>query len=120
MVNLKTREVVGPQLCFPNGASGRVNGKPVREAEAFHRNALQRLLSVCVRRSSMSFKRCMYAPPQDLGVSQGTELQPRAPNGEVEGPPGSAQLEPRVHTLLRHPRRHYRLSRTRQRELGKL
>src|SRR5580698_668152 len=34
------------------------------------------------------------------------------PNGEVEGPPRSARLEPRVHTLFPHPRRHYRRSRT--------
>jgi len=32
-------------------------------------------------------------------------------NGEVEGPPRSARLEPRVHTVFPHPRRHYRLSR---------
>jgi hypothetical protein len=32
-------------------------------------------------------------------------------NGEVEGPPRSAQSEPRVHTVFQHPRRHYRLSR---------
>jgi hypothetical protein len=33
-------------------------------------------------------------------------------NGEVEGSPRSARLEPRVHTAFPHPRRHYRLSRT--------
>jgi len=33
-------------------------------------------------------------------------------NGEVEGPPWSARLEPRVHTVFPHPRRHYRPSRT--------
>src|ERR1700683_4263697 len=33
-------------------------------------------------------------------------------NGEVEGPPRSAQMEPRVHTVFPHPRRHYRASRT--------
>src|SRR4029077_11115718 len=33
-------------------------------------------------------------------------------NGEVEGPPRSARLEPRVHTVFQHPRRHYRASRT--------
>src|SRR4029077_11895220 len=33
-------------------------------------------------------------------------------NGEVEGPRRSVRLEPRVHTLFPHPRRHYRLSRT--------
>src|SRR5205807_8911380 len=36
---------------------------------------------------------------------------PKPPNGEVEGPDADAQSEPRVHTVLRHPRRHYRLSR---------
>src|SRR5215469_16238577 len=33
-------------------------------------------------------------------------------NGEVEGPRDHTRLEPRVHTLFPHPRRHYRLSRT--------
>jgi hypothetical protein len=33
-------------------------------------------------------------------------------NGEVEGPPRSARLEPRVHNFFQHPRRHYRRSRT--------
>jgi hypothetical protein len=32
-------------------------------------------------------------------------------NGEVEGPPRSDRLEPRVHTVFRHPRRDYRVSR---------
>ena len=32
-------------------------------------------------------------------------------NGEVEGPRAGARLEPRVHTVLPHPRRHYRTSR---------
>jgi hypothetical protein len=41
----------------------------------------------------------------------------RMPNGEVEGPPASARSEPRVHTLLPHPRRHYRFSRPLQRLL---
>src|SRR5262245_36756944 len=36
----------------------------------------------------------------------------RLPNGEVEGPRARARLEPRVHTVFPHPRRHYRLSRT--------
>src|SRR5262249_25348028 len=39
-------------------------------------------------------------------------------NGEVEGPRTAARLEPRVHTLFQHPRRHYRSSRTLQRLLG--
>src|SRR5579862_6389777 len=34
------------------------------------------------------------------------------PNGEVEGPRAGARLEPRVHTVFQHPRRHYRASRT--------
>ena len=34
-----------------------------------------------------------------------------APNGEVEGPHAGARLEPRVHTVFSHPRRHYRRSR---------
>src|SRR5215475_8847058 len=32
-------------------------------------------------------------------------------NGEVEGPVGDAQLEPRAHNISRRPRRHYRASR---------
>src|SRR5215469_2085374 len=35
-----------------------------------------------------------------------------ASNGVVEGPRRSVRLEPRVHTIFPHPRRHYRLSRT--------
>jgi hypothetical protein len=32
-------------------------------------------------------------------------------NGEVEGPHAGARLEPWVHTVFQHPRRHYRDSR---------
>src|SRR5579864_5999127 len=32
-------------------------------------------------------------------------------NGEVEGPHDSARLEPRVHTVCQHARRHHRTSR---------
>src|SRR6266403_3246823 len=34
------------------------------------------------------------------------------PSGEAERPRRTAGLEPRVHTVFRHPRRHYRFSRT--------
>jgi len=50
-------------------------------------------------------------PATQLPRSEDAEvMQPS--NGEVEGPPRSAQSEPWVHTVFQHPRRYYRPSRT--------
>jgi hypothetical protein len=48
---------------------------------------------------------------RDRGGGCSREVQVPA-NGEVEGPRDGARLEPRVHNLFPHPRRHYRASRT--------
>ena len=56
-------------------------------------------------------KRRVFGSCSELLMSFKTSLVADS-NGEVEGPPRSARLEPRVHTLVPHPRRHYRLSRS--------
>jgi len=51
-------------------------------------------------------------PRQGQRSRRGQTRDCTTPNGEVEGLPRGAQLEPRVHTVFPHPRRHYRRSRS--------